>query len=91
MFARENRSDKNTNKQAIRRKEKRLQTATLETRKTWKFATATNAILFLLCSTEQDNKKSCVAEDQKAQVRMVFAVVFETCLRKSSYTSDKRD
>lgn len=34
LFARENRSDKNTNKQAIRRKEKRLQTATLETRKT---------------------------------------------------------
>ena len=70
MFARENRSDKNTNKHEIRRKEWKL-----ETRKTWKFATATNVVLFLLCSTNQDNKKSCEAEDQKAQVRIVFVVV----------------
>ena len=76
LFARENRSDKNTNKHEIRRKE-RLQTAKLETRKTWKFATATNVVLFLLCSTNQDNKKLCEAEDQKAQVRIVFVVVLK--------------
>ena len=77
LFAKENRSDKNTNKHEIRRKEKRLQSAKLETRKTWKFVTAINAVLFLLCSTNQDNKKSCEAEDQKAQVRIVFVVVLK--------------
>ena len=80
MFARENLSDKNANKHKMRRKEKKLQTATLETRKIWNFATATNAILFLLCSTNQDNKKSCEAEDQKAQVRIVFVTVLKLLL-----------